>query len=310
VSRNLESAQREIALAAIDVVRRSITYKRVGRCAIGADLYRQRAPFERPLIVWIHGGALIGGSRKTLPKYQRDGYVHAGFAILAIDYRLAPETRLPLILGDVMDAYEWAVGEAATELGIDPERVAVVGHSAGGYLALSLGQRGVPRPRAIVSFYGYGDIMGSWYAQPDEFYLRQPRVLETDARSGVGSRVVSYADGEERWRFYRYCRQHGTWVREVAGPELSSDLGALESFCPARNVTPSHPPTLLLHGDQDTDVPLAQSLLMAEVLQRNSVTHEMLTIDGRGHMFDHDAQDPAAVEAFDAVLSFLGKHLS
>lgn len=297
-------------MTATDVVRRSVTYKRVGRCAIGADLYRRRASRESPLIVWLHGGALIGGSRTTLPRYQRDGYVNSGFAVLAIDYRLAPETRLPLILDDVMDAYEWAVGEAATELGINPDRAAVVGHSAGGYLALSLGQRGIPRPRAIVSFYGYGDIMGSWYAQPDEHYLRQPYVSETDARSGVGGRVVSSAEGEERWRFYRYCRQHGTWVREVAGPELSDDPAALEFFCPVRHVRPTHPPTLLLHGDQDSDVPLAQSLLMATEFRRNSVAHTMLTIAGRGHMFDGDSQDPVAVEAFAAVLSFLREHLN
>jgi acetyl esterase/lipase len=297
-------------LSGTDLIRRSMIYKRVGRCAIGADLYRRRASREPPLIVWLHGGALIGGSRRSLPKYQRDGYLDSGFAVLAIDYRLAPETRLPLILGDVMDAYEWAVGEGATELDINPDRVAVVGHSAGGYLALSLGQRAAPRPRAIVSFYGYGDIMGSWYAEPDEFYLRQSHVAETDARSGVGGRVVSSTEGEERWRFYRYCRQHGTWVREVAGPELNGDPAALESFCPARHVTPTHPPTLLLHGDQDSDVPLAQSLLMATEFRRNSVVHTMLTIAGREHMFDGDGQDPAAVEAFAEVLSFLREHLN
>lgn len=294
---------------ATDVVRRSVTYKRVGRCAIGADIYRQRASRKPPLVVWLHGGALIGGSRRTLPKYQRDAYLDSGFAVLAIDYRLAPETRLPLILGDVLDAYDWATGEGATDVGIDPDRVAVVGHSAGGYLALSLGQRATKRPRAIVSFYGYGDITGSWYAQPDAFYLRQPHVSERDARRGVGGHPVSSAEGEERWLFYRYCRQQGTWVREVAGPELSGDPVALEFFCPVQQVSPEYPPTLLLHGDHDSDVPLAQSVLMATELYRNSVAHTMLTIPGRGHMFDSDGDDPVALEALAAVLRFLGELL-
>jgi dipeptidyl aminopeptidase/acylaminoacyl peptidase len=115
--------------------------------------------------------------------------------------------------------------------------------------------------------------------------------------------------GEERWRFYLYCRQQGTWVDEVAGPDISGDRRALESYCPARNVSPAHPPTLLIHGTQDTDVPLDQSRLMADAFARNSVDHELLTIDGRGHMFDSDPGDPAAVAAFARTLAFLEGHL-
>ena len=95
---------------------------------------------------------------------QRDLYLQAGYAVFAVDYRLAPETRLAEIVGDVRDALGWLRGEGARRLRIDPKRLAVVGHSAGGYLALMAGCVARPRPQALVAFYGYGDIIGEWYA--------------------------------------------------------------------------------------------------------------------------------------------------
>jgi acetyl esterase/lipase len=70
--------------------------------------------------------------------YQLDRYLAAGYTVVAIDYRLAPETKLPGILEDVQDAYGW-LRKTATELRIDPTRIGIVGHSAGGYLALMAG---------------------------------------------------------------------------------------------------------------------------------------------------------------------------
>jgi acetyl esterase/lipase len=91
-------------------------------------------------------------------------------AILKIDYRLAPETKLDAILEDIDAAYGWLRKEGSRE-GLDADRVAVVGHSAGGYLTLMAGCRFSPKPAALVSFYGYGDIAGDWYSRPDPYYL-------------------------------------------------------------------------------------------------------------------------------------------
>ena len=69
-----------------------------------------------------------------------------------------------------------------------------------------------PRPVALVSFWGYGDIAGDWYARPDEFYRQQPLVAETEARAAVGKTVIAEpAAGSRRDRFYLYCRQNGLW---------------------------------------------------------------------------------------------------
>jgi dipeptidyl aminopeptidase/acylaminoacyl peptidase len=66
---------------------------------------------------------------------------------------------------------------------------------------------------------------------------------------------------------------------------------------------------LLLHGDQDTDVPYEQSVTMAEALARAGVEHHLLTIPGGGHGFDSRRDDPVVAGAFERVLSFLKQHV-
>jgi acetyl esterase/lipase len=217
---------------------------------------------------------------------------------------LAPETRLPRILEDVQDAYEWAATTGADELGIDPTRIALVGHSAGGYLAFCIAEAVRPRPRAVVSFYGYGDILGDWYTHPNPFHLRQPLVPEDLARDGLGRGEVSEANGEERWRFYRYCRQRGSWPEEVSGFDLLADRATLDAYCPVRRVSSQFPPTLLLHGDSDRDVPFTESVSMLEALLAAGVAADLVAVPRCGHMFDQGGTKQAD-EAFARVVEFL-----
>ena len=167
-------------------------YKQVGDCKIQADVYRvDRLERASPALVWIHGGALISGNRAGPHPAQLRKYLDAGFNLISIDYRLAPETKLPLIIEDLRDAFGWVRQRGAELAGVDRDRIAVVGHSAGGYLALMSGFCVEPRPKAIVAFYGYGDIAGDWYARPDPFYSKQPAVPEAEARAAVGHGVLS-----------------------------------------------------------------------------------------------------------------------
>jgi acetyl esterase/lipase len=135
-------------------------------------------------------------------------------------------------------------------------------------------------------------------------------VPKEEAYSVVGGPVISCAAGEHnRGRFYLYCRQHGLWPKEVTGHDPDAEPEAFDPLCPIRNVTEDYPPTLLLHGDQDTDVPYEQSVMMAEELSRAGVEHELITIPSGGHGFDARRDDPVVVEAFDRVMHFLEKHL-
>lgn len=286
-------------------------YKTVDGHAIYADVYRSNDDARRPTLVYIHGGALIMGSRSGIDETVRNRYVAAGFGLVSIDYRLAPETKLPAIADDLDDAFRWVRTVAADHYRLDPRRVAVVGHSAGGYLALLSGVRVTPRPTAIVSYYGYGDIVGPWYSQPDPFYCQQSLVPESEARAAVGNRPVSDARGPEnaqRGRFYLYCRQQGLWPREVAGVDPDADPDFFTPYCPERNVTRDYPPILLLHGDQDTDVPYEQSTLMARRLRAAGVEHELITIEGGGHGFDRAVERQDVARAVDRALAFLVEH--
>jgi acetyl esterase/lipase len=291
--------------------RQTVAYKQVDGLAIEADVWLPSGEGPYPVIVFIHGGALIMGSRSWLDPIQREAYVSDGFAVVSIDYRLAPETRLAAIVSDLDDAFAWIRGDGARRFGFDPDRIGVVGHSAGGYLTLLAGVRVRPRLRALVSFYGYGDIIGPWYTRPDGFYLGKPLVAEEDARSGIRGTPVANDEGSDpdaRYRFYLFCRQQGRWPREVSGVDPLRDPGAFAPFCPVRNVGSDYPATLLLHGDRDTDVPYEQSVRMASALRAASVPHSLITIPGGEHGFDHEMDRPVVADAFRRVRAFLKRY--
>jgi acetyl esterase/lipase len=303
--------------------RQTLVYKTIGNTAIRADVYRLPGDEPRPAIVWIHPGALIMGSRDMLPEDERERFLKAGYVVVAIDYRLAPETKLPEILKDVDDAHRWVRETGSRLFHVDPERVATVGASGGAYLALMAGARVQPKPRAVVSFYGYGDIAGPWYSRPDPFYLTQPRVAKADAYKAVGTQELSESPATTRGAFYTYCRQNGLWPREVVGldPDTDADAKRLAAYSPERLATPAYPPTLLLHGDKDVDVPFEMSERMADALKGQGVAHGLYRLEGFNHAFDvfsvfppqgppsAGLKNPKVATAFEAVIAFLDEHL-
>jgi dipeptidyl aminopeptidase/acylaminoacyl peptidase len=191
----------------------------------------------------------------------------------------------------------------------------VIGHSAGGYLTLMAGFCVEPRPRALVSFYGYGDIIGEWYSRPDPFYRQSPLVTEAEAYETIGQQVLTGTRHEDafaqyRYRFYLYCRQQGLWPQEVGGHDPDREAAWFRPYCPLHNISADYPPVLLLHGDQDSDVPVEQSIQMAAALQAQGVEHELRVLPGQPHGFDGQGPgDPVVAAAFEAVLAFLDRHL-
>lgn len=160
---------------------------------------------------------MIQGSRRSLEGNFHPEVLKRGYIVVSIDYRLAPETKLPGIIEDLQAAWRWLRQEGGRQFGIDPDRIAVAGGSAGGYLTLMTGFCVKPRPRVLVSYYGYGDITTPWYSQPDGFYRRQPLVPKEEAYRCVGDRTfpsrprrtsggdsiciaVSRGSGPRKWR--------------------------------------------------------------------------------------------------------------
>jgi len=108
---------------------------------------------------------------------------------------------------------------------------------------------------------------------------------------------------------YLYCRQQGLWPKVLTGRDPDEEPRAFDAFCPVRNVTPEFPPTLLIHGTKDTDVPYELSVQMAKELAAKGVSHKFITIRDGGHGFDRRNADIAA-RTYQQVVEFLNQHLS
>ena len=139
--------------------------------------------------------------------------------------------------------------------------------------------------------------------------LRQPAVTHEQALAAVGNTPVSEPPpNHQRGRFYLYCRQQGVWPKEVAGHDPETEDRWFTPYCPLRNVTAQYPPTMLVHGTADTDVPYEQSKLMATRLSKAGVEHRFVTVPEGGHGIGNIAageQDRIYREA----ATFLAKHM-
>jgi len=260
------------------------TYKTAAGCDIKADVYGADTAVRKPVVIFIHGGALIVGSRKGVTRPFHAALLNGGYVVVSIDYRLAPETKLAAIIEDVRDAHRWVRKSGTKLFHIDPDRLAVAGGSAGGYLTQMTGFCVSPRPRALVSYYGYGDITSAWYSRPDPFYSKQPHVPREEATQVVGAQVISEPpDKNQRGRFYLYTRQQGLWPKEVAAHDPDTEDKWFDRYCPLRNVSAKYPPIMLIHGTADTDVPYEESKKMDEKLTQKGVTHELVTVQDAGH---------------------------
>ena len=287
------------------------TYKTVGALKIQADVYRADDAVVRPVVVWIHGGALIMGNRESIPGWLAEACLKNEYVLVSIDYRLAPETQLPLIIEDVEDAFRWVREKGPELFHGDPNRIAVVGGSAGGYLTLTSGFRVKPRPQALVSLWGYGGLVGPWYSEPSPHPRHHgSKLSREEAFKQVSGKPIS--DSRDRkgdgGAFYQYCRQQGAWPKAVSGWDPKKEPEKFFPYMAVKNVTDDYPPTLLIHGDKDTDVPYEESAMMAEEFVKHKVEHRLVRLEGGEHGLS--GVDPKLVsQTYADAAAFLQKHL-
>ena len=116
---------------------KDVVYKKVGKRELKLDITYSKSAKMRPLVMCIHGGGWMGGHRSSyhsrMRKLAEEGYVAA-----TLEYRFAPKTIWTGQMEDIQAAHQFLV-KNAERFGIDPERIASWGESAGGHLSLLLG---------------------------------------------------------------------------------------------------------------------------------------------------------------------------
>ncbi|MBL7258727.1 alpha/beta hydrolase [Paractinoplanes lichenicola] len=218
-----------------------------------------------PLIVFVHGGAFLGGSRATLPAVL-DGLFQllpaAGFAVASIDYRLSGEEVWPGCVEDVEAAVRWLLARTPNA------RIVLWGESAGGYLAVTAGLR--------LSAQGFPvRAMVDWYGPVDFLTMAEQGAPWTDDADSPESRLL------------------GAPVQTVPA------LARLTNPC--RLVTLSSPPLLVMHGTADELIPYSQSVQLAAAYEKAGAACTVHPVDKAGHGFTGRSQR----EVLDPVLDFL-----
>ncbi|MDE0467812.1 MAG: alpha/beta hydrolase [Candidatus Poribacteria bacterium] len=260
-------------------VYRDIAYVADGHERQKLDLYIPDEGENLPLIIWIHGGAWLGGDKAH---YNPRGYLKSGYAGASINYRLSQHAIFPAQIKDVKAAVRWLRANADTYR-LDPNRFAAWGSSAGGHLVAMLGTTGdvnefevgenlevSSRVQAIVDYYGPTDFL-----QMDTHRL--PDGLVHDAPDSPESKLV--------------------------GGPIQEHKDRVAKANPITYVSDDDSPFLIIHGDQDKLVPYQQSVLLKDALEKAGVPVTFYKVEGGGHGWFRDPKVPELTKAF------LEKHL-
>jgi len=170
-----------------------------------------------------------------------------------------------------------------------------------------------PRPKGLVSYWGYGDVDGEWYTRPSEHYRKAGLISKEEAYEGMTQQVVASetkGQGLDRGRLYHYYRQNGLWTKEVTGIDPAVEKGRLDAYCPVRNITESYPPMMMIHGTGDTDVPCEKSVEMAEQLRKHKVRCELVLVEGAGHVLYEGAKKEEVERARGRAREFIRQALA
>jgi acetyl esterase/lipase len=249
-----------LAPAGAGQVHRDIEYARIGEHLLRLDLHLpDDGSTPAPLIVWVHGGGWRNGSKKGVPLAPLGA---RGFAIASVDYRLTPVAPFPANVHDIKAAIRFLRAHRR-DYQLATDRIAIAGGSAGGHLAALVGvtnghrelegEIGTDRGQssdihAIVSFYGASNLQS---------------ILRQSTPFGLGVRVPALQ------------------LLLRGQPEEKPELAQLAS--PVAHVDAGDPPLLLLHGDQDPQMPVAQSLEFVGAYERVGLKARFIPIHGGVH---------------------------
>ncbi|KAK7214870.1 hypothetical protein V2G26_002873 [Clonostachys chloroleuca] len=284
-------------------------YKTVGNQRIDVDIYLpgvagKKTKSGHPVLLDFHGGAFMLGSSKMVNKDQIQDCIDRGWIVLAPNHRLCPQVNiLEGPIQDGRDLLEWVhagkLQEAISSHAEAPnlvnlDYVFAFGTSSGGTLALCLGF-GVPRPVAgIYNMYGSCNFSSpSWREKVPHIAASLPdfsskflnQVFEEDPipiEGGVsleGQRKGAPDFSDPRQAYVSTQIANGT-VLDAVYP-----FGDWDKVDPIKNLSPSFPPTFIVHGAEDRMVPLQISEALFSALSQHGVRSDFRIIPGEDHIF-------------------------
>jgi acetyl esterase/lipase len=237
-------------------IRQDVVFGTGGGRELRCDVYTPPGEERsRPAVLLIHGGGWRQGDKTQLRGY---GILlgQAGYVCVVSEYRLVGESAWPAQVHDVKAALRWTRAHAE-ELGVDPERIALEGNSAGAHIVLfAAGTMNVPE------YEGEG------------------------GNPGVSTHVGAVIGIYPPTRFHFGERQHGAVPIEALSDDPTAELA--EAASPVTTASPDYPPTMLVHGTADAVVPVSASFLMYDILTTHKVPTELHVYAEQPHGFDAD----------------------
>jgi acetyl esterase/lipase len=267
------------------------------------DLYRPRNSGSvargLPLVVYVHGGGWLSGHTRHAGAFANWPGVLAllaskGYVVASIEYRLSGEARFPAAIQDVKTSIRW-LRSKSSQFGIDPASVIIWGGSAGGQLAaLAATSCNVESLAPVFLKQGAPDPQSPLAAQSD---CVQGLVTWYGIFDFVNAPLSGAVDQPANSPVQKYLGCMPSDCRSTA--ELASPISHLDK---------NDPPALLIHGDLDAVVPVAQSQLFHRATQSKGAKSTLLVIKGVDHSFigaDADATRRASLQALTATFEFI-----
>lgn len=246
-------------------------------------IYPHNATEPVPAVIYVHGGGWIFGDKggavfHVLP------YLKMGWAAVNVEYRMASTSKAPGAVEDCRCALRW-IWRNAGQYHIDPTRLVVTGHSAGGHLSLMTGM--------LKESDGLDNDCPDDQTELHAASSAQPHVAAIVNWYGITD-VADLIEGPNRKNYAVM------WL----GTQLDRQQIARRAS-PLSYVRSDNPPIITIHGDADDVVPYSQAVRLQQALSKAGVNNELFTVKGGGHGQFTDAQNRSA---YDAVRSFLARH--
>lgn len=246
---------------------RNIPYVADGDDAQQLDLYMPETPADRPLplIVHIHGGGWRGGSKFPC---SVAGMVPQGYVVASVEYRFSQKALFPAQIQDCQAAIRWLRANSA-RYGIDPERIGVIGASAGGHLSALVGTAGGTK--------AFPPLGGN-----EEQSDRVQAVCDIYGPTDFGTVMRQAADDPNVRNIFTF-NSPGDPYSLLIGTSLEGNKDKTDAVSPVHYVSKDSPPMLILHGTHDALVPFAQSEEFATALKEKGVSVWLQVLPGSGH---------------------------